>query len=148
MDTNHSAMAIVIEHYAETNGIDRFYSLPDHSVHAGPSTPDFKDFEPVPTSICGGSKPRSDTVASGTKVRERKCFCGLPSVVGRNREDRAFINCAAGSCKFSVGRIAFSILHSIILRTPASIGVCCRALFSPFTRKIGPNYRSILSRDH
>ena len=100
MDTNHSAMAIVIEHYAETNGIDRFYSLPDHSVHAGPSTPDFKDFEPVPTSICGASKPRSDTVASGTKVRERKCFCGLPSVVGRNREDRAFINCAAGSCKF------------------------------------------------
>lgn len=100
MNTTHFVIPCVIEYFAGTNGNARFYSLPEDYIIPSDIFTNSGHFKPSPESICGTSKPKSSTVVTGAVVRERNCFCGLPSVVGRNNEHRAFVNCSTGKCKF------------------------------------------------
>ena len=58
------------------------------------------DFPACPESICGSVMRKSDIVQVGNVVQQRRCICGYPTVVGRNKDGRAYLACPQKRCKF------------------------------------------------
>ena len=58
------------------------------------------DFPACPESICGSVMRKCDIVQVGDVVQQRRCICGFPTVVGRNKDRRAYLACPQKRCKF------------------------------------------------